>query len=85
MKQQRRVFNGIFKVQGGSRFLEIEVGKGTRSARLWSCHARVLHTVVVIPIAAKSFGRLPRSKVHELVVRMRKAPGSAHATTGALL
>jgi hypothetical protein len=43
-------FSTSFEVGGGPPFLEIEVGKRTRSARrLWSCHACVLHAVVVIP------------------------------------
>jgi hypothetical protein len=44
--------------------------------------SRALHATAVIPMAAKDRAGFRASKVHEL--RIRKAPGSAHATTGAL-
>jgi hypothetical protein len=50
-------------------------------ARSWS---RTALAAFLRGSSCEDFTGSRASKVHELVVRMRKAPGGAHATTGAL-
>jgi len=74
----------LFLKSGWATFSGNRSRKGDPFGRgLWSCSCAVcFHAVAVIPVAAKLFAGLARL-VHELIVRIWKAPGRAHAATGA--
>jgi hypothetical protein len=48
-------FSALFEVGGAPPFLEIEAKNRTRSARRVLASMRLLHAVVVTPMAAKNF------------------------------